>query len=378
MQNFSPETTKQLLAFMTEATNTTHNYPQHMLSLFLKYFGFKKALFFPYLSNPIYQEPSAQKLSLRNVIAYNIPEKDMRAYTEYYYKVDIMSPKTLPWNLQSNKVLRIKDILSFEDYAKSEWATYMEKTDVHYQICIFLKHNNSNIASINFFRSREEQDFTDTEAEVLSFLSDFLSPIYFSTILSSAAVWATSSFDKMLMALDVGAVLLDSNLLVLKANPAARAISQKVMGSTPYSAQIFQKSYRYVSGENLQVQMLVHDYYISNLQGSFPVNYDIGDGTFSLHSSSFTAMDIMGCMKVYQLVLITKNSKSTSPIPPDEPLTKRENEVFQKIMAGIGSDDIAKELHMSIHTLRTHVSSIYKKYGVSNKSALILKFSGEK
>ena len=68
------------------------------------------------------------------------------------------------------------------------------------------------------------------------------------------------------------------------------------------------------------------------------------------------------------------------PAPPDEVrsillrlhgLTPRERQVAELLILGVGTDDIAARLHISLHTLRDHVKSIFAKVGVSRRSELM-------
>ena len=48
-------------------------------------------------------------------------------------------------------------------------------------------------------------------------------------------------------------------------------------------------------------------------------------------------------------------------------LTEREKEVLELIIQGKSNPQIANELILSIHTVKAHLESVYKKLGVHNK-----------
>ena len=54
-----------------------------------------------------------------------------------------------------------------------------------------------------------------------------------------------------------------------------------------------------------------------------------------------------------------------------DPLTAREQEVLQLILAGRSNRDIAEELFISENTVKTHARSIFSKYDVSSRAELI-------
>ena len=56
---------------------------------------------------------------------------------------------------------------------------------------------------------------------------------------------------------------------------------------------------------------------------------------------------------------------------PSEPLTAREREVLELLGRGLSNKMIAKELHISEHTVKFHISSIYTKLGVTSRTEAI-------
>lgn len=54
-----------------------------------------------------------------------------------------------------------------------------------------------------------------------------------------------------------------------------------------------------------------------------------------------------------------------------EPLTAREREVLELLGQGLSNKLIARELHLSEHTIKFHVSSLYAKLGVSNRAEAV-------
>jgi DNA-binding NarL/FixJ family response regulator len=58
---------------------------------------------------------------------------------------------------------------------------------------------------------------------------------------------------------------------------------------------------------------------------------------------------------------------------PLDPLTERENDVILRLAQGLTNKQIALALGISEHTVKFHVSSIYSKLGVSNRTEAVRK-----
>ena len=54
-------------------------------------------------------------------------------------------------------------------------------------------------------------------------------------------------------------------------------------------------------------------------------------------------------------------------------ITKREADVLKLVVKGLGNKEIAKMLFITSHTVKAHLSQIYKKLGVTNRTAAAIK-----
>ena len=62
---------------------------------------------------------------------------------------------------------------------------------------------------------------------------------------------------------------------------------------------------------------------------------------------------------------------SRIPHPLMEPLSARELDVLRLLRTDLSGPEIARELMVSLHTLRTHTNNIYTKLGVNNRRAAV-------
>lgn len=65
--------------------------------------------------------------------------------------------------------------------------------------------------------------------------------------------------------------------------------------------------------------------------------------------------------------------------PPTQPLTPRESQVVSLVAEGLSNREIGHRLHISRHTVRTYLNSVFAKLGASNRAqaAVLAERSGQ-
>lgn len=69
--------------------------------------------------------------------------------------------------------------------------------------------------------------------------------------------------------------------------------------------------------------------------------------------------------------------KQNEPALDEQLFTSREREIIQLLINGCTNEEIAKELFISVSTIKKHIYNIFNKYGVHNRVALIKKLHSE-
>jgi DNA-binding CsgD family transcriptional regulator len=64
----------------------------------------------------------------------------------------------------------------------------------------------------------------------------------------------------------------------------------------------------------------------------------------------------------------------TPAISPGEPLSRRERQTLELLLAGNADKQIAAQLEISRHTVHVYVKSLYKRFGVNSRSELLAKW----
>ena len=127
------------------------------------------------------------------------------------------------------------------------------------------------------------------------------------------------------------------------------------IGLTTVIYSLLQKKSNISSFNNEQTEITIID-----LRHSNEVNYLLFVGLF-IFILSFTLFII----KHYSITNKNVNERTI--------LTKKEKEILILIEKGYSNKDISNELFISVSTVKTHISNIFKKKKVTKRTDLILK-----
>ncbi|GAA2041513.1 response regulator transcription factor [Agromyces tropicus] len=73
-----------------------------------------------------------------------------------------------------------------------------------------------------------------------------------------------------------------------------------------------------------------------------------------------------------RLIEAFAGSAPTPPRAPSSPLTEREEDVLAAVARGLGNEEIARELYVSLSTVKTHLGSLMAKLGARNRVELAI------
>lgn len=366
----------QLLAFMEELPRETNNFPKYALQLIAKHFGFTQLLIFPYAYSAIDLEKRSKRDALSNFLTVNIESRLVKEYADKVSKFDIFNPKHLPTNLRNQKVLFTNDVMSREKYLKTEYFAYMAEQDMERQACIYLRYKNEIIGNICVFRSKNDPEFTGQDRALMEYLSEVISNQYVLSLRLTGDVLSQEGFNLFFRNSKVGAVMLNSRLTVLMANATAQEHSKSFLNfygkENSFAARSsYQRTSKY---DSIQQAM--------DWIGLDLINNESGTTSFSslqeeLHFYYWPLIfiNVFSDVETRHLILSTNQKKQISAEFQDFffTLTQRESEILKFVLAGNKNEKIAEALHVSIFTVRTHISNIYRKFEVNSRAELLIK-----
>jgi DNA-binding NarL/FixJ family response regulator len=99
------------------------------------------------------------------------------------------------------------------------------------------------------------------------------------------------------------------------------------------------------------------------------------DSTAGELQAALSAVDqglVVGTQQLFTLALpVSRLVERQEEDWLDEPLTERESQVLQLLAHGLANKQIALRLAISEHTVKFHISSIYNKLGVANRTEAV-------
>jgi len=365
----------EILEFIQKLAPQDEIYPRQLMNLFSQYFGYGKLMFFPCMKEPIYRENQIRWAALSNAVIMNIDSSAMRRYSEHYFRLDIFAPSNITPEQRQMKFVRIKDIMPYERFEQTEYFKFLISIGCRYQSDLILKSPDGRIlAYLAFFCTEEEGDFTDEQAELFSMLSDYISPLYYNSVCTSTHVSVYKMLDLMMGELAVGAALLDNRSMLLWANQKALEYGREFVHS---EKDLILKNVFFIGEEQVPLQQLINEAGLRFLnERTLKLNSKLS-GTFSFYSQSFPVQNVTGTTENRILIFIVKDDDEKNLVMSQVMmlLTTREREVLDLICLGISNKEIADQLNISLYTLRTHIANIYKKLGVDNKAALLVRMN---
>jgi hypothetical protein len=157
------------MAFALDIARDNENFPKKVLSLFDKYFGIRRSIFFPG-AVPFPGSTHRRKGTVSSYITYGIRYGPMHDYKERVYQHDIFRYVNLPGRLKGKRVLFTDDVMPFEDYERTPYGIHMAGEDMYYQAVLFFYMGEWVIGSMGLFRAKSEGKFTEEERVLLEYL----------------------------------------------------------------------------------------------------------------------------------------------------------------------------------------------------------------
>lgn len=365
---------KKILEFNIEIATPTNNFHKFALHLINKYFGYEKMMFFPYHQKFYAKFGKTKEDVFFKYVTLNMTHESIEAYSKHIRHIDIFSTKRLSKELLDRKVLFTSDVIGREEYLQSEYYERMHALRLEQQACIILKENSESIAAIVIFRSQDEEAFSETDYYLMEYLSDLVSRQYSLSKSVSKENIISTAFDMFFKSSQVGAIVINHRLSVVLANESAQSIGDHFMDDFKNVGWNFLNN-NYQSKRRYQrLQEMVDAIGLDLINSVKGKEFASAYMDYIFTSSPFLFLDTSGDVEIYNLIFIYARKKKLNSVTEEafEQLTTREKEILGYILNGMDNEEIAAHAHISVYTVRTHISNIYQKFNVNSKAGLLL------
>jgi DNA-binding CsgD family transcriptional regulator len=346
-------------------------FPQQLLKSLSKYFGYSHSIFMPCLGESIYKDVNARWSLSNNYIGLNFSAKDLQRYS-HLSKYDFFAPSKLPEKFRNASFITVENLMTYEKYEETPYYQFIRQSGFYYQASLMLKGiTGRTLACIGLFRAKEEGPFTDIDKSTLEQLSSYISPLYIAAIKQTKSVSMFDMLDSFFFDSHIGTLLTDSRGMILWSNESARNIGRKFVRR---ASDTLLGNISSFSEDTLDIQQVLMDLRELLFTGKEHFYSPLSDENYTFCCKPASCTNIMGISENRYLVFIVKNRKNETQTNLASLLTRREQQILNGILDGLNNDEISHQYHISSNTVRTHISNIYRKLEVKNKTEIFIKF----
>ena len=311
----------------------------------------------------------AQALNLDRVITRGIENKFLIQFRDYYHRQD---PFIKGLQLSGASVLTTEQLISFKDLTRCEYYNdFLRPQKIHHQMSIYLKSDQRLFGILSLFRPQNAKPFSSVDMAKADLMAPYLSGALEKSMISQKMVERRSFIDSIVAGLPYkGIMVMDTSLEpIYQDKNAIRILSDLNRAEKPGDASF---------------EPLPRDLYLPCKDLLTSVGQD---QAFEPRQVQFDLVSPGGKQKVsIQLRLITNRDQNPLLLlcfDPEEPLsclverskkyglTRREMEVASLLSEGLTNKEIGKRLFISEYTVENHLRSIYRKVGVTNRTAVV-------
>lgn len=319
----------------------------------------------------------------------NMGKKYSQQYLDYYHNMDPLgfctgpasNPRLTLGPRHEKGVVRWQNFLSYKSFVSSEYYNdFLKPQNIFFELTGYLKFEDSFLGIIGLYRSREAKAFCSKDIQGLKFLCSFIA-LGLNNVKIHNKFNIQRSITETLGNLSSGAIiLLDDKFNPIYMNLMAKKIYSEInnnlstrkghLDSIPYflleDCSLLNERANKNRGRALMLPIKRVIHFKSN---DFIVSSQILEKPFQAAFEKVFLIRINPVKKHFEL----DQKKITGLFN----LTRRESEIVSYIVKGERNTDIARKLHISELTVKTHIQNIFYKMNVNSRSAVVYKIMRE-
>jgi DNA-binding CsgD family transcriptional regulator len=318
-------------------------------------------------------EAPDKPVSFLNIVNRGIEEAALHRYRRYYWRIDPFYKKYQGRNpLEISDVLTTEDIVSYKNFTRTEYYNdFLKPQSIHHQMTIHLKAGRQVLGVVALFRGRRAPRFSHHDKLTALSAAPYVSGALQAAVSSEKNRTLASAMQAIVSGLPYrGLVILDRFLEPVYTDERAAGVLSALVASkgrgNSYSMGLPREIYR---GCN-------------RLAGSLEGNEEEAcrETRFDLFAQGSrqkvsVTLRLVLEPKIGPLYLVFLDPEAHTLCRNRElrgaGLTRRETEVVHLLAKGSKNAEIAEALFISPYTVENHLRSVYRKMGVSNRTAVL-------
>jgi DNA-binding CsgD family transcriptional regulator len=309
-----------------------------------------------------------QRINLDHVISRGIEERFLTQFRQYYYQLDpFLKISYLP---PSPVVLTTEQVIPFKDLIRGEYYNdFLRHQSIHYQMTIWLRRKNRVLGILALFRPRKARGFSSADKAKAHLMAPYLAGALDRTIIAGKTLMRESIIDTIIADLPYKVIMvLDDSLEPIYQNDNVLSIlsrlSQAGKGQQPSLVSAVPKEV-YPCCKRLLASGR-GDTILETDEGQYHLVSTADAQKISIH---LRLVKSRGNPLVFLCVESDKHIEALFQRLKEWGLSRRECDVVFLLSKGLKNKEIGEKLFISPCTVDNHLKSIYRKMGVTNRTA---------
>jgi DNA-binding CsgD family transcriptional regulator len=292
------------------------------------------------------------------IISHNANQQNLKKYFDSFLNQDMINPANLPFEIKTSTALSPMDVMASDQYCKSKMYGFLDSIGICDYIDMFLVSGDLRIGMICMYRTESSGRFSEYEKLTAKKVCTHLASNYKMTLDYERQQKDLDLFRKTCNHDPVAKLILDNQQQMIYRNDLAsdycddiaEAQSINTSENRVLAITAVQNAIRRNLSE-IELRGKRHLYHFTIVP--LRENPDYEDQLYSVYInfSDAKSIDLATC-RTYNL-------------------TEREVEISALVMQGLTNIEISETLYISFHTVKTHMTNIFKKTKSTNRTEMV-------
>ncbi|MDR2077186.1 MAG: helix-turn-helix transcriptional regulator [Desulfovibrio sp.] len=376
---------EKIINFLYDLTQRPDKFVENLMRLLHEHFQFRNTVFlYPgnacdlrdsYLSAKFFTDCVDHYVE-NGVVKVASKQKD-----NLYFPVSPLRHERLPAEFRDRNVIFSSD-LPHESVLREEYddirSLFSQQAFTFFATMKLAFPGDTYLARIFFAKTDAEGDFTHKERHILQTIAKHIAYNYHFAIDYYYKVEKIKLFDKLNSYLSTGLIAVNSKLQVFCANKVSYEYCIDILDYN--KVHIAKSSTNRVMLQQMLIDMISDN--ITSVLNEGSTKFICTEYVYIIKGVSCIVQDYKNDLIPYHFFYITRKDNNGSTnfemFAHKYNLSCRELEILTMLDCGSNVKEISAELYISRHTVKTHISNIFRKVNVGCRAALLHKLRHDK